>query len=262
MSLPGATIRSVLDVRKCLNCEADLSNSGKRGRPSSWCSPACRNRTLYLRRKERGDGPGWRPCTACSKPMQVTPTMAAVPTCLSCRRARSAERAAKPKPVGPWLKVCTYTECRQTYLAEKMSRRFCSTDCFLSDHRAQERIRDAERRKRRREEVPVPALLWRGDEEANALIVGPPREVTDVLLRIDPPQTCGRANGIYIVRCPLCGWLTDHLAYFEAGPVWGCFHCYTKIVLVEVPAQEPDPYRRVDDDAERTGQPGVAETSR
>lgn len=238
---------AVPDVRRCLNCEAELTPAGKRGRPAAWCSRTCRNHTLYLRHIERARG--FDACTLCSKPMQPTPTAAQVRVCLPCRKQRRATQKAKPAEVGPWLKVCILKDCGKTYLAEKKSRQFCSTDCFLACHRAQERIRDAERRRRRREEIPVSALLWYGDVDAGALIAGPPAETADVLLRLSEYQNLHHPEGTYEVRCPACGWLTDSLDPPDAEHllhVWGCQGCYIKFWLIEPPAQSPDPCRRIE----------------
>lgn len=240
--LPGCHAR-VVEPKTCLFCGKALTPTGKRGRPSNWCSPECRSRTGYLRRKARGRG--FDPCTLCGKLMQPTPTAAAVRVCLACRQRRGverrAERAARVLAAqGPWIKECSNTDCRKSYLAEKMSRRFCSTDCFLAHSRAQERIRDAERRRRRREEEPAEALLWRGDIDAGYLIAGPPAAITSLTLRTDPANPF-RPTGTYIPRCPNCKWLTECLDPDEH--IWGCHHCYTKIALVTAPTQEPDPSR-------------------
>lgn len=166
-------------------------------------------------------------------------------TCLRCRQARKAVRRVEQ---GPWLKDCSHLDCGKPYLAEKKSRRFCSAECFLSHHRAQERLRDAERRKRRQEERPVPALLWRGDVDVNALIAGPPQRTTQVPLRTDQFNYMAHPEGVYCIRCPFCGWLAQGLDDVETTHTWGCFNCYTKISLIDAPTQHPDPYHRVEAD--------------
>jgi len=90
----------------------------------AYCGARCRNRAYYLARKARAVGEGWRPCTDCGAFMQITPTMAARPRCLACRRAAPA-RHRGPAPRRP----IDCPVCSVTFLGNRRQK-FCSADCF------------------------------------------------------------------------------------------------------------------------------------
>lgn len=221
-------------MNTCLVCSSEILVTGKRGRPSAYCSDSCRNHIAYERRKARA-GSGFRPCSACAKPMQVTLTSAKVMTCLPCRQtakqAREAER--RQRRTQPHLRRCCGRACDRVFVAHKTSRRFCGSDCLRNEILANERVRDDSRR-RNIAKARLPALTWRGDPETgDGLRQGPCARPADVQIRLHLDEQT------YDVRCPECRHLTEHLDQYPETPQWGCHECYIKYVLLA----EPSPYR-------------------
>lgn len=214
-----------MSENQCIQCQIVIPPTRRPGRPSSFCGDDCRRdrgRELRPNGKQRG-ARVYIPCSGCQKPMQLTWSSAGVMTCNPCRR--SASQAKKIEAAkGPWTKSCAAAGCDSQFVAKQPTRRYCSQDCLLTSHRAMERIRDAERRRKRREERPVEALAWNGDVEANALIFGPPQHATTVKLVIEE-------WGDYRIRCAECDWL----ALFVAPEAWACSGCYIKYVLIHEP---------------------------
>ncbi len=217
----------------CRTCAMPLIRTGRRGRPAQYCDADCRIKGL-AKAQASLTGRRVRPCSECQKPMQVTRTSAAVMTCRPCRQRlrgqRPLESGARPVEVGPWQKTCAASDCDISFLAAKRTRRFCSQDCLLNNHRAMERIRDAERRR----QTPAPALAWHGDPGAGALIAGPPVAITDVLVRTSED------HDLYELRCPSCHCLCRFLTGTGDPGAWGCHACYIKYALLDdVPGHRP-----------------------
>lgn len=219
----------------CLHCGASIATS-VRGRPPSFCGDACR---IDRGRQLRSDGEKRRgarvyvPCSGCQKPMQLTWSSAAVMTCNPCRRAKSlAKKLNTQRDSGPWHKRCALNDCHNLFVAKQPSRRFCSQDCLLDNHRAMERIRDAERRRQRQTETPLLALAWYGDFDAEALIAGPPTGAVEVRVR-------QHEWGSYDIRCAQCRCLCVFVEGSGDPGAWGCHSCYIKYALLAPPPGRP-----------------------
>lgn len=222
---------------RCAQCETVIPPSGRPGRPPSFCGDDCRRergRSLNKFGRQRGSRV-FLPCSGCAKPMQITWSSAAVMTCNPCRRAR-AEANRPPVDHGPWQKTCAANDCEVVFTAKQRSRRFCSQDCLVGNHRAMERIRDAERRRQRKTETPAEALVWFGSDELGAVLEGPQQDTVTVSVSIG-----NEYSRSYDVRCPGCHCLTQFLAEYALPPQWGCYRCYCKYVLVTEPVDR-EPY--------------------
>lgn len=116
----------------CPNCGREVVRTGLPGRPSRFCSNACRV-AVYGEPGERRRPRAFRPCSGCGKDMPVTPTMADVPRCQTCRRVAHGlppdvtVTSAKAQRKSPTERDCP--QCFVTFLSVR--RKYCSDACAL-----------------------------------------------------------------------------------------------------------------------------------